>query len=63
MTTCAVGYCSREVSKFQLCCIHALTWLLTPEARLTGNAQRAALRDFVLRQEIRHTLKQKEVTR
>lgn len=56
-TKCAVGHCERAAVKWQLCAVHGLTWVLTPEAKFRGNAQRAALQDFVTRQEVRHALK------
>lgn len=62
MKTCAVGHCIGVAVKYGLCAIHALTWVLTPEARHRGNAQRAALQDFITRQEVRHALLQAEVT-
>lgn len=60
-TKCAVGPCKRDAVKWRLCVPCALTWILTPEARLRGNEQRAALQDFITRQEVRHTLKHAEV--
>lgn len=56
--TCAVGHCTQVVSKDGLCCVCALTWLLTPEARLPEGPRRSeALRQFVVRQDIRNTLR------
>jgi len=40
-----------------LCAPHALTFLLTPEARATGEALRKAVQDFVTRQDVRATLR------
>lgn len=56
-TKCAVKQCEREAGKYALCVVHGLTWLLTPESKFRGNAQRAALQDFITRQEVRHALK------
>lgn len=56
--TCAVGHCTHAESKDGLCAIHALTWLLTPEARLQDGPRRAeALRQFVVRQDVRDHLR------
>lgn len=56
MTTCAVESCTRPVARDCLCCLHALTWLLSKDSAPTpGREQR--LRDFIVRQDIRNTLR------
>lgn len=56
MNTCAVASCKRPVARDGLCCICALTWLLSKDSAPTpGREQR--LHDFVVRQDIRNTLK------
>lgn len=56
--TCAVGHCTQVVSKDGLCAIRALTWLLTPEGRLPDGPRRAeALRQYVVRQDVRNHLR------
>lgn len=57
--SCAVGHCLKPASKDGLCTVHALTWLLTKESAPTPGRE-SRLRDFVVRQDIRHTLKQRE---
>lgn len=61
-TKCAVGHCERGAVKWGLCPVHGLTWVLTPESKFRGNAQRAALVDFVKRQDVRHALKAEVTT-
>lgn len=54
MTTCRLTYCHRPAThESQLCPIHAMTWLLTPGARLTGPAYTKALEAYCLRAEVR----------
>lgn len=58
MKTCKVGNCAHTESREGLCCHHALTWLLTPEARLPEGPRRSeALRQFVIRQDVRNHLR------
>lgn len=58
MKTCAVASCAKEATKDDLCPIHALTWLLTPGARLPeGHGRTEALRQFVVRQDVRDHLR------
>lgn len=56
-TTCAVRECMRPVSYETLCAPCALTFLLTPGGRAQGEALRSALRDFVVRQDVRNHLR------
>lgn len=56
-TKCAVSQCERDAVKWMLCVPHAFAWILTPGARLQGNERRAALCDFVVRQDVRAALK------
>lgn len=54
MTTCRLTYCTRVATHSSgLCAPHAVTWLLTPGARLTGDAYSKALDAYVLRAEVR----------
>lgn len=55
---CAIAHCQRDAVKFAMCVPCCLTWLLTPGARLQGQEKRAALQDFVTRQDVRHALKE-----
>lgn len=58
MKTCAVARCSANATKDGLCAVHALTWLLTPEARLPeGHGRAEALRKYVVRQDVRNHLR------
>lgn len=61
-TKCAVGHCEGEGRRFGLCTPHAFTWVMTPEAGFRGNKRRAALQDFVTRQNVRHALKAEVTT-
>lgn len=54
MTTCRLTYCTRLASHSSgLCAVCGITWLLTPGARLTGEAYTKALEAYVLRAEAR----------